>query len=100
VFASEGVDLRGVRHDTRLQAYVLRSHRRVILQELCIQWLGLTGTTYEDLCGKGARQIGFDEAALDQAAHYAAEDADFTLRLHQVLLPKVEAESVLARSYA
>src|SRR5690606_34934725 len=59
----------------------------------------LTGTTYEDLCGKGARQIGFDEVALDQAAHYAAEDADFTLRLHQVLLPKVEAESGLSRIY-
>ncbi|MHA3902115.1 DNA polymerase I [Castellaniella sp. WN] len=99
VFANEGVALRGVRHDTMLQAYVLQSHRRVNLQELCIQWLGLTGTTYEDLCGKGARQIGFDEVALDQAAHYAAEDADFTLRLHQVLLPKVEAEAGLKRIY-
>jgi DNA polymerase-1 len=99
VFANEGVGLRGVRHDTMLQAYVLQSHRRVNLQELCIQWLGLTGTTYEDLCGKGARQIGFDEVALDQAAHYAAEDADFTLRLHQVLLPKVEAEAGLKRIY-
>ncbi|MDY0309888.1 MAG: DNA polymerase I, partial [Castellaniella sp.] len=100
VFANEGIELRGVQHDTMLQAYVLQSHRRVNLQDLCIQWLGLTGTTYEDLCGKGARQIGFDEVALDQAAHYAAEDADFTLRLHQVLYPKVQAETGLDRIYA
>jgi len=100
VFANEGVELRGVRHDTMLQAYVLQSHRRVNLQDLCSQWLGLTGTTYEALCGKGARQIGFDEVALDQAAHYAAEDADFTLRLHQVLYPKVRAEAGLDRIYA
>ncbi|WP_368643168.1 DNA polymerase I [Castellaniella ginsengisoli] len=99
VFANEGVALRGVRHDTMLQAYVLQSHRRVNLQDLCIQWLGLTGTTYEDLCGKGARQIGFDEVALDQAAHYAAEDADFTLRLHRVLYPQVQAEAGLERIY-
>lgn len=99
VFANEGVALRGVRHDTMLQAYVLQSNRRVNLQDLCIQWLGLTGTTYEDLCGKGARQIGFDEVALDQAAHYAAEDADFTLRLHQVLYPQVQSETGLNRIY-
>lgn len=99
VFANEGVTLRGVHHDTMLQAYVLQSHRRVNLQDLCIQWLGLTGTTYEDLCGKGAKQIGFDEVALDQAAYYAAEDADFTLRLHQVLWPKVKAEEGLLRIY-
>ncbi len=99
VLANEGLTLRGVRHDTMLQAYVLQSHRRVNLQDLCIQWLGLTGTTYEDLCGKGARQIGFEEVDLERAAHYAAEDADFTLRLHQVLLPKVQAEAGLRRIY-
>jgi len=99
VFANEGLTLRGVRHDTMLQAYVLQSHRRVNLQDLCIQWLGVTGTTYEDLCGKGARQIGFDEVDLERAAHYAAEDADFTLRLHQVLLPRVQADPGLLRTY-
>jgi DNA polymerase-1 len=99
VLANEGLSLRGVQHDTMLQAYVLQSHRRVNLQDLCIQWLGLTGTTYEDLCGKGARQIGFDEVDLQQASHYAAEDADFTLRLHQVLYPKIQAEPKLTRIY-
>ncbi|CAM5195102.1 DNA polymerase I OS=Castellaniella defragrans OX=75697 GN=polA PE=3 SV=1 [Castellaniella defragrans] len=99
VLANEGLALRGIRHDTMLQAYVLQSHRRVNLQDLCIQWLGLTGTTYEDLCGKGARQIGFDEVDVERAGHYAAEDADFTLRLHEVLYPKVRAEPGLERIY-
>src|SRR3546814_1163128 len=74
-----------------LQAYVLESHRRVNLQELGIRWLGRIGKTYEDLCGKGAKQIGFDEVALETAAYYASEDADFTFQLHGVLYPKVEA---------
>lgn len=100
VFANEGLTLRGIEHDTMLQAYVLQSNRRVNLQDLCIQWLGLPGTSYEDLCGKGARQIGFDEVALDQAGHYAAEDADFTWRLHQALHPQIEAEAGLSRIYA
>ncbi|MDN5842378.1 MAG: DNA polymerase I, partial [Alcaligenaceae bacterium] len=92
VFANEGVALRGIEHDTMLQAYVLESHRRVNLQDLGIRWLGRTGKTYEDLCGKGAKQIGFDEVALETAAFYASEDADFTLQLHGVLYPKVEAQ--------
>ncbi len=99
VLANEGVALRGIRHDTMLQAYVLESHRRVNMQELGQRWLGLTGTTYEDLCGKGARQIGFDEVDLERAAHYAAEDADFTIRLHQVLHPRIQADERLERIY-
>jgi len=100
VFANEGLQLRGVQHDTMLQAYVLQSHRRVNLLDLCTQWLGITGTSYEDLCGKGARQIGFDELDLERAAHYGAEDADFTLRLHHVLYPLVQAEEGFRRIYA
>ncbi|WP_269497503.1 DNA polymerase I [Castellaniella sp. S9] len=99
VLANEGVALRGVQHDTMLQAYVLESHRRVNMQELGQRWLGVTGTTYEDLCGKGARQIGFDEVDLERAAHYGAEDADFTFRLHEVLYPKICADEGLARIY-
>ncbi|WP_424625705.1 DNA polymerase [Achromobacter marplatensis] len=55
--------------------------------------------SYEDLCGKGAKQIGFDEVAVDKAGHYAAEDADFTLQLHQVLRPMVAADEGLNRVY-
>jgi len=91
VLANEGITLRGIAHDTMLQAYVLESHRRVNLTELAQRWLGRSAVEYETLCGKGAKQTGFDEVALDQAAHYASEDADFTLQLHQVLYPKLAA---------
>lgn len=99
VMANEGVALAGITEDTMLQAYVLESHKRVGLQELGEHWLARTGTTYEDLCGKGAKQIGFDEVELEKGAYYACEDADFTLQLHQVLRPKVAAEAGLEAIY-
>lgn len=99
VFMSEGINLAGITEDTMLQAYVLESHKRVNLQELGQRWLGRTGTTFEDLCGKGARQICFDEVAVDQASHYASEDADFTLQLHRVLRPQVAADPGLESIY-
>lgn len=99
VLMNEGVTLAGVTEDTMLQAYVLESHKRVNMQELAERWLGRVGTTYEDLCGKGAKQIGFDEIDVDQASHYASEDADFTLQLHQVLRPQVKADPGLEHIY-
>lgn len=99
VFANEGVDLRGVSDDTMLQSYVLESHRGVGLEELCQRYLGLKGVSYEDICGKGAHQIGFDQVDLERATQYACEDADFTLRLHQVLRPKVRQEPKLEYIY-
>lgn len=99
VLNNEGIRLAGVTEDTMLQAYVLESHRRVNLQELGERWLGRVGTTYEQLCGKGAKQIGFDELDIETAAHYACEDADFTLQLHHVLRPRVQKEAGLERIY-
>ena len=99
VFANEGIDLRGVADDTMLQAYVLESHRGVGLEDLCLRRLGIKGMSYEQLCGKGAHQIGFDEVDLERASHYACEDADFTLRLHQVLRPEVKALASLEYIY-
>ncbi len=99
VFANAGITLRGVAHDTMLQAYVLESHRNVGLQDLAERWLGRQGTSYESICGKGAKQIGFDEVAIDVAAHYSAEDSDFTLQLHHVLYPKIQADQKLTRIY-
>lgn len=99
VLSNEGVTLAGVTEDTMLQAYVLESHRRVNLQELGERWLGRTGTTYEELCGKGAKQIGFDELDVETASHYACEDADFTLQLHQVLRPRLTTEKGLEATY-
>ncbi|WP_447918644.1 DNA polymerase I [Achromobacter aegrifaciens] len=99
VFANEGIKLAGITDDTMLQAYVLESHRGVGLNDLAQRYLGRGGVSYEDLCGKGAKQIGFDEVAVDQAGHYAAEDSDFTLQLHQVLRPMVAADEGLNRIY-
>jgi len=99
VFLNEGIRLAGITEDTMLQAYVLESHRRVGLQELCERWIGRTGVTYESLCGKGAKQIGFDEVELSKAGHYACEDADFTLQLHRVLRPRLIAEPGLEHIY-
>ncbi|HEY9281321.1 MAG TPA: DNA polymerase I [Eoetvoesiella sp.] len=99
VLHNEGVALAGVVEDTMLQAYVLESHKRVGLQELGERWLGRTGVTYEDLCGKGAKQICFDEVELEKGAYYACEDADFTLQLHNVLRPKLLEEPGLDATY-
>ncbi|MGS1106304.1 DNA polymerase I [Achromobacter anxifer] len=99
VFANEGIHLAGITEDTMLQAYVLESHRGVGLNDLAQRYLGRSGVSYEDLCGKGAKQIGFDEVAVDKAGHYAAEDSDFTLQLHQVLRPMVAADAGLNRIY-
>ncbi|CAM3586507.1 DNA polymerase I [Bordetella flabilis] len=95
VLANEGIRLAGVAEDTMLQAYVLESHRTVSLADLAQRWLGRSGITYEQLCGKGANQICFDEVAVERAGQYAAEDADFTLQMHQVLRPRVAAQAGL-----
>ncbi len=99
VFANEGLALRGITEDTMLQAYVLESHRGVGLNDLAQRYLGRSGVNYEDLCGKGAKQIGFDEVATETAGFYAAEDADFTLQLHHALRPLVAADKGLERIY-
>src|SRR3546814_14311716 len=62
------------------------------MQELAQRWLGRTGTTFEDLCGKGAKQLCFDEVEVEKASHYACEDADFTYQLHQALRSQLAAE--------
>jgi DNA polymerase-1 len=99
VLANEGIALRGIQEDTMLQAYVLESHRTVGMSDLAQRYLGRSGVSYESLCGKGAKQIGFDEVAIDVAGHYACEDADFTLQLHQALRPRVAADEGLERIY-
>ncbi|WP_250452956.1 DNA polymerase I [Caballeronia sp. ATUFL_M2_KS44] len=99
VLANYGIALRGVEHDTLLQSYVLESHRPHDMDNLALRHLGVKTIKYEDVAGKGASQIGFDEVALDKAAEYAAEDADITLRLHQALYPQVAEEEGLLRVY-
>ncbi|MDR3352458.1 MAG: DNA polymerase I [Zoogloeaceae bacterium] len=99
VLANHGIALDGVAHDTLLQSYVLESERGHDLDQLASRHLGLLTIAYTDLCGKGAKQIGFEQVAIQQAAEYAAEDADITLRLSATLLPKIDAEPGLRRIY-
>ena len=73
-----------MRYDTMLESYVLNSTAiRHDMDSVARHYLGLETIHYEDVTGKGASQIGFEEVAVDRATAYAAEDADITLRLHQ-----------------
>ena len=99
VLANHGITLRGIAHDTLLQSYVLESDKPHDMDSLAKRHLGLTTLPYTEVCGKGAKQIGFDEVAMDRATEYAAEDADVTLRLHQRLWPQLEATPQLAALY-
>jgi len=99
VFANHGIELAGIAHDTMLQSYVIESDKGHDLGQLCTRHLGLETIAYEDLCGKGAKQIGFDQVDIERAATYAAEDADVTLRVHDVLHPRFADEPGLSRIY-
>ncbi|MGL6071191.1 DNA polymerase I [Craterilacuibacter sp.] len=90
VFANHGIRLAGIADDTMLASYVVESHQRHNMDDLAHRHLGETTIAYEDICGKGAKQIGFAEVDLDTATRYAAEDADITLRLNAVLKPMLQ----------
>ncbi len=99
VFANHGVGLAGITHDTLLQSYVLEAHRGHDMDALAERHLGRKTTTYAEVCGKGASQIGFDEVALDRATAYAAEDAEVTLALHRTMWPRIEEHAGLRDVY-
>jgi len=99
VFANHGIDLAGIAHDTLLQSYVLESHQSHDMDSLAMRHLGVQTITYEDVAGKGAGQIGFDQVPVERAAEYAAEDADITLQLHQTLYPEIERDAKLLHVY-
>lgn len=100
VLARYGIRLMGIAHDSMLQSYVLDSTAsRHDMDSLALKYLGQRAISFEDVAGKGVKQLTFNQVALEQAAPYAAEDADITLRLHRELWPKLEAEPVLASLY-
>ena len=92
VFANHGITLAGVVDDSMLASYVLESHQRHNMDDLAARHLGETTVSYEEICGKGAKQIGFGEVDIDIAANYAAEDADITLRLNQYFAPQLHGK--------
>src|SRR5690606_19281464 len=88
-------------HDTMLESYVLDSTAtRHDMDSLAKKYLGVETLHYEDVAGRGAKQIGFDEVDIDTATRYAAEDADITLQLHQELWPRLKREPKLAGVYS
>ncbi|MDO9610821.1 MAG: DNA polymerase I, partial [Serpentinimonas sp.] len=100
VFANHGIALRGLVHDTLLQSYVLEAHLPHSLESLAERHLGLRGTSYAELCGKGAQQISFAQVDIERASSYACEDSDFTLQVHQRLWPRLQADAKLGAVYA
>ncbi len=100
VLANHNIHLRGIAHDTMLESYVLNSTaNRHDMDTLAEIHLGHTTIHFEDIAGKGAKQLTFDQIPLDQAGPYAAEDADITLRLHQILNAELCVDEPLQRLY-
>ncbi len=100
VLARHGIELRGVRHDTMLESYVLDSTAtRHDMDSLALKYLGQKTVTFEEVAGKGAKQVTFNQVALELATTYAAEDADITLRLHQTLYPRLAEQEGPHRVY-
>lgn len=94
VFVNYGIALNGIAGDAMLASYIIESHLGHGLDELSERWLGLETITYESLCGKGAKQIGFADVAIGQATEYAAQDADFALRLEAHLRAQMDAKQL------
>ena len=99
ILANHGIALAGIAEDTLLESYVLESDKSHDMDSLASRHLGLKTLTYAEVCGKGAKQIGFGEVELARATEYAAEDADITLRLHHALSAQLAAEPALAALY-
>ena len=99
VFANHGIALNGIVHDTLLQSYVLESHRSHDMDNLALRHLDAKTIRYDEVTGKGAGRIGFDQVNIEDATRYAAEDADITLQLHQHLYPQISANPKLDYIY-
>ncbi|HLT26341.1 MAG TPA: DNA polymerase I, partial [Zeimonas sp.] len=99
VLENHGVRLAGIAHDTLLESYVLEAHRNHDMDSLADRHLGRRTITYQEVAGKGASQIGFEQVAIGQATRYAAEDADVTMHLHRTLYPRIAENERLDRIY-
>ena len=100
VLSNHGISLQGIAHDTMLESYIVNSTAtKHNMDDLAKTYLGVTTIHYEDVAGKGVKQIPFQQVPIEQAAPYAAEDADITLRLHQVLMTKLQQTPSLLALY-
>ncbi|MGN5185921.1 DNA polymerase I [Aeromonas veronii] len=101
VLLNHDIDLQGIAYDTMLESYVLNSTAsRHDMDSLARRYLNVETISFEDIAGKGVKQLTFNQIELEQAAPYAAEDADITLRLHQALWGKLSAEPGLAKVFS
>ncbi|HEY3301191.1 MAG TPA: DNA polymerase I [Methylophilaceae bacterium] len=100
ILANHGVALNGIAHDTLLQSYVLESHRSHGMDDLAMRHLGLQTISFEQVAGKGAKQVSFNQVTVETASEYAAEDADITLQLHENLYPQVAKDEKLNFIYS
>jgi len=100
VLSNHGISLQGIAHDTMLESYIVNSTAtKHNMDDLAKTYLGVTTIHYEEVAGKGVKQIPFQQVSIEQAAPYAAEDADITLRLHQVLIAKLQQTPSLLALY-
>ena len=99
VLANHGLRLAGVAHDTLLESYVVESDKGHDMDSMALRHLGIATIKYDEVTGKGASRIGFDQVDIERAAEYAAEDADVTLRLHEALHPRLAEEARLEALY-
>lgn len=98
VLANHSITMAGIKFDTMLESYVLDSTAtRHDMDSLALKYLGVKTIKFEEVAGKGAKALTFNQIELEQAGPYAAEDADITLRLHQALWPRFEQEQSLSR---
>jgi len=100
VLANHGIEVRGYQHDTLLQSYVLEAHKPHGLASLAERHLQRSGISYEEVCGKGAAQIGFSQVDIERAAAYSCEDSEQCLEVHRVLWPQVQTDPGLLFIYS
>ena len=99
IFARNGIDVQGVAFDTMLESYVLNSTGRHNMDDLAKRYLGHQTISFEEIAGKGKNQLTFNQIPLEQATEYAAEDADVTMKLQQVLWEKLSKEPTLEKLF-
>lgn len=99
IFARNGIDVQGVAFDTMLESYVLNSTGRHNMDDLAKRYLGHQTISFEEIAGKGKNQLTFNQIPLEKAAEYAAEDADVTMKLQQVLWEKLSKEPTLKKLF-
>ena len=100
ILANHGIALRGIAHDTLLQSYVFESHKTHNMDDLAMRHLGIKTISFDEVAGKGVKQVGFNQVTVEVATDYAAEDADITLQLHQAMYPVIQADDNLDFIYS